>query len=148
MVRDSFNNDIKQIIKFTQSGLDKFVNAFNQNKYIAGLAMILFNLGSRYLIVDMSKNTENILKTKILRRVTLFSIFFIGTRDLFASLLLSAIFLIMTMNLFNENSSYCILPNEFKDNIYTPEEYEFSKKIITEYEKIQKIKPKDSFCKK
>lgn len=148
MVRESFSGDAKTVLNFTQKGLDIFVSAFNQNKYIAGLAMIFFNLGSRYLVVDMSKNTENILKTKILRRVTLFSIFFIGTRDLFASLLLSAIFLIMTMNLFNEDSSYCILPNEFKDNVFTPEEYEFSKKIIGEYEKIHKIEGKDSFCKK
>jgi hypothetical protein len=107
----------------------------NNNKYVAGVAMILFNIGSRYLVVDMNKNTENLLKSKIARRITLFSIFFLGTRDVFASLILTTIFLVMTMNLFNEDSYMCMLPQSFKDDVFTKEEYTFSKRIITEYEK-------------
>ena len=118
----------------------------NYNKYLAGIAMILFNIGSRYLIVDMNKNTEAFLKTKIMRRITLFSIFFVATRDLIASLILTAVFIVLTMNLFNEDSSYCILPNNFKDNIFTKEEYDISKKIIKEYEKINHVKNEKRFC--
>lgn len=122
------------------------INKFNTNQYLAGVAMILFNIGSRYLVVDMNKNTENLLKSKIMRRITLFSIFFIGTRDLIASLILTSIFLVMTMNLFNEESTFCILPSSFKDNIFTNEEYHFSKRIIQEYEKINKVEKGKQFC--
>lgn len=129
---------------FTKHGIEWF----NNNKYLAGIAMIMFNIGSRYLVVDMNKNTENILKTKIMRRVTLFSIFFIGTRDLIASFILTGIFIIMTMGLFNEDSKYCLLPKEFKDNVFTKEEYEFSKRIIKEYEKLHHIPQEKTFCRK
>lgn len=122
------------------------INYFNNNRYLAGVAMILFNVGSRYLVVDMNKNTENLLKTKLMRRITLFSIFFIATRDLITSFVLTTVFLVMTMNLFNEESKYCVLPQGFKDNVYTDEEYHFSKRIIKEYEKIHKIKPEKQFC--
>ena len=122
------------------------VNYFNNNRYLAGIAMILFNVGSRYLVVDMNKNTENLLKTKLMRRITLFSIFFIATRDLITSFVLTTAFLVMTMNLFNEESQYCILPQGFKDNVFTDEEYHFSKRIIREYEKLHKLKPGKQFC--
>tara|TARA_B110000261_G_C13033907_1_gene337432 strand:- start:626 stop:1039 length:414 start_codon:yes stop_codon:yes gene_type:complete len=119
---------------------------FNTNTYLAGIAMIMFNIGSRYLVVDMNKNTENILKSKVMRRITLFSIFFIATRDLIVSFILTAIFLIMTMNLLNEESKFCILPQSFKDNVFTHEEYDFSKKIIKEYEIMNKIEHTKQFC--
>ena len=122
------------------------VNYFNNNRYLAGIAMILFNVGSRYLVVDMNKNTENLLKTKLMRRITLFSILFIATRDLVTSFVLTTAFLVMTMNLFNEESQYCILPQGFKDNVFTDEEYHFSKRIIREYEKLHKLKPEKQFC--
>lgn len=122
------------------------IDIFNTNRYLAGVAMILFNIGSRYLVVDMNKNTENLLKSKIMRRITLFSIFFIATRDLIASLVLTGVFIIMTMNLFNEDSKFCILPSSFKDNVFTDEEYHFSKKIITEYEKNNKVNKNEQFC--
>jgi di/tricarboxylate transporter len=119
--------------------LHSFVDFLNNNKFLAGIAMIMFSIGSRYIVIDMSKNTETLLKTKIMRRLTLFSIFFVGTRDIYVSLVLTAVFLVMTMGLFNEESSYCIIPKSFGDNVFTPEEYAMSKRIIQEYEKINKI---------
>ena len=110
--------DTKTISMYSQIAIDYF----NNNRYLAGLAMIMFNVGSRYLVVDMNKNTENLLKTKLMRRITLFSIFFIATRDLVTSFVLTTAFLVMTMNLFNEDSKYCVLPKGFKDNVYTDEE--------------------------
>ena len=65
---------------------------------------------------------------------------------LIASFILTAVFIIMTMNLFNEESKYCMLPQSFKDNVFTDEEYHFSKRIITEYEKQHKIQ--NGFCNK
>lgn len=144
----SIIDDVKKLYDYTNVFANNTAIVLNNNKYLAGLAMILFNIGSRYLIIDMSKNTENILKTKIFRRLSLFSIFFVGTRDIFASFVLTAVFLIFTMNLFNEESKYCILPHQFKDNIFTEEEYEFSKKIINQYEEKHNIKGNDAFCNK
>jgi uncharacterized membrane protein (DUF485 family) len=140
---------IRMLSKLSDDATHKIgssLNYINNNKYLAGLCMILFNIGSRYLFIDISKSTENLLKTKIFRRITLFSIFFVATRDLVTSFILTAVFIVFTMNLFNEDSAFCILPNSFKDNIYTSEEYDISKNIITQYEKLHSDKVDTPFC--
>lgn len=146
MKKYSLSNDIYVIFTTAKSWIDNAVMTSNHNKYIAGIAMILFNIGSRHLVLDISKSTDSLLRNKIMRRITLFSIFFLGTRDMYAAFILTAVFLILTMNLFNEESEYCILPNQMRDNIFTPEEYEYSKRIISNYEKVNNIPKKDQYC--
>ncbi len=122
--------------------LDKLFSMFdsmNSSKLLIGIAMIVFNIGSKFLIIDMSKSQQQFFKNIIIRRVTLFCIFFVATRDVGISLILTATFIIIAFNIFNEDSKYSILSkNTFYDNVYTKEEYEMSKKIINEYEKENK----------
>lgn len=122
--------------------LDKYFSMFdslNSSKILIGIAMIVFNIGSKFLIIDMSKSQQQFFKNIIIRRLTLFCIFFVATRDIGISLILTATFIIIAFNVFNEDSKYSVLSkNTFYDNIYTKEEYEMSKKIITEYEKENK----------
>ena len=115
-----------------------YVTKLNNSKYLLGIAMIIFNIGSKFLVIDISKSYENLLKSMVVRRITLFSIFFVATRDLYISFILTAAFIVMTLNLFNDESSFCILPNSFKDNVYTKEEYDLAKRIIKGYE--EKVK--------
>lgn len=119
--------------------LDKYFSMFdslNSSKILIGIAMIVFNIGSKFLIIDISKSQQQFFKNIIIRRLTLFCIFFVATRDIGISLILTATFIIIAFNIFNEDSKYSVLSkNSFYDNIYTKEEYEMSKKIITEYEK-------------
>ena len=111
-------------------------NSLNSSKILIGIAMIVFNIGSKFLVIDMSKSQQQFFKNIIIRRITLFCIFFVATRDIGISLILTATFIIIAFNIFNEDSKYSVLSkNTFYDNIYTKEEYEMSKKIITEYEK-------------
>ena len=145
-MKKSLTKDIYNFLATLKEWLDKIVLTNNHNKYFAGIAMILFNIGSRHLILDISKSTDHLLKNKIMRRITLFSIFFLGTRDIYAAFILTAVFLVFTMNLFNEESEYCILPSKMRDNVFTPEEYEYSKRIITNYERINNVKKDDKYC--
>ena len=123
--------------------INSFLTNINSSKITIGIAMIMFNLGSKYIIMDISKNQEQFLKNIIIRRLTLFCIFFVATRDIFVSLILTAVFVVLAFGLFNQDSKYCILSNSFYDNIYTKDEYEMSKKIISEYEKTN---PNLYFC--
>lgn len=146
MKKYSLSNDVYVLFTTLKKWVDNVVLTSNHNKYIAGVAMILFNIGSRHLVLDISKSTDSLLRNKIMRRITLFSIFFLGTRDIYAAFILTAVFLILTMNLFNEESEYCILPSKMRDNIFTPEEYEYSKRIISNYEKVNNIPKNDQYC--
>ena len=96
-------------------------------------------MGSKYLILDLSKNQEQFLKSSIVRRLTLFSIFFIATHDLITSLILTASFVVLAHGLFNQDSRLYILPSYY-DSEYTKDEYEMSKKIIKGYEAANKSK--------
>ena len=111
----------------------KNLNKMNGNKYLAGVALLMLNLGSKYLIIDISKSTEQLLKLTIIRRFTLFSIFFVGTRDIILSFLLTSAFIIFSNGLFNEKSKYCILPKNIKENKVSEQEYNEAIKTIKEY---------------
>ncbi len=110
-------------------------NSVNSSKFAIGIAMIMFNIGSKFLVIDMSKTQEQFFKNVLIRRITLFCIFFVATRDILTSVLLTSAFVVMAMGLFNEQSMFYVLPNKaFYDDVYTYEEYEMSKKIIKAYE--------------
>ena len=124
--------------------INDILNKLNTNKILIGIAMIMFNIGSKYIVLDISKSQEQFLKNTIIRRITLFCIFFVATRDILTSFVLTACFIIFVQGLFNEDSRITIIKKPtFYDNIYTQDEYEMSKKIITEYEKKH---PQLKFC--
>lgn len=125
------------MVDFTK--MNKNINLINNNKLLLGITMILFNMGSKYLILDLSKNQEQFLKSTIVRRLTLFSIFFIATHDLITSLILTASFVVLAHGIFNQDSRLYILPSYY-DSEYTKDEYEMSKKIIKGYEAANKAK--------
>tara|TARA_B110000211_G_C13941990_1_gene492137 strand:- start:146 stop:604 length:459 start_codon:yes stop_codon:yes gene_type:complete len=118
------------------------LNDLNNNKYLAGITLLMLNIGSKYLIVDISKSTQQLLKLKIIRRFTIFSIFFIGTHNIVISIILTAAFIIFSNGLFNEKSKYYILPKKLKeeeDKITDDEYNEALKKIETYQQKNKKI---------
>lgn len=109
------------------------MNKMNSNKYLAGITLLMLNLGSKYLIIDISKSTEQLLKLTIIRRFTLFSIFFIATRNILVSLILTAVFIVFSSGLFNDNSKFCILPKKLKQVDIEPKEYQKALEIVEKY---------------
>lgn len=112
---------MKEVIK-------TFKKILNGNKYVAGIAMILFTIGSKYLKFDLDKNTKRILNNTVFKKLTIISIFYIGSRDILASIILTVIFIILTEGLLNENSKYCLLTKSSNDDRYYKKEE--SKEII------------------
>lgn len=84
--------------------------SLNNSKFFSGLVMIMLNIGSKYVTIELSKTQEEYLRNSIGRQLLIFSICWMGTRDIYLALALTAIFEILTQYLFNENSSFCILP--------------------------------------
>ena len=111
----------------------KNITKLNKSKLLSGITLLLLNIGSKYLILDISKGSQALLKLKIIRRLTLFSIFFVGIRDIILSFLLTSAFIIFSNGLFNEKSKYCILPKNMKENKVSEQEYNEAIKTIKEY---------------
>ena len=87
----------------------------NNSKYFTGIMLILVNLGSKYVSIELSKTQEAYFKYTIGRQILLFSILWVGTRDIVISLILTAVFVVLANYLLNENSKYCIIPHKYKE---------------------------------
>ena len=89
--------------------------SLNDSKFFAGIVMLVMNIGSKYAVVELSHTQESYLKYNLGRQLLIFSILWVGTRDIFSSLILTAVFIVFVDYLFNENSRYCIIPEKYKE---------------------------------
>jgi hypothetical protein len=90
------------------------VMTLNNSKYFAGLSMIMLNLGSRFITIEFSETQKAFFQNKLFRQVLIFSIAWMGTRDIYTGLILTAVFTILADHLLNEDSKLCILPAHMK----------------------------------
>ena len=90
------------------------MDIFNNNKYLWGISLLLLNLGSRHIVTDLGKFNESILAHEVVKKFILWSMFFVATRDVLVSCVLTFCFSIIAYGLFNENSKYSLVPNDQK----------------------------------
>ncbi len=101
--------------KRKKNGILNLIYSLNDSKFFAGIVMLIMNIGSKYVVVELSHTQEGFLKYTLGRLLLVFSILWIGTRDIFVSLFLTAVFVVLVDYLFNENSRYCIIPEQYKE---------------------------------
>jgi len=71
------------------------MEALSDNKFFLGVMLIILNIGSRHLVDEYSTIPEEYNRNIVLRRLAIFAVCFVGTRDLVTSLLLTAGFVIL-----------------------------------------------------
>jgi hypothetical protein len=86
----------------------------NNSKFFAGVLIILLNIGSKMITIEFSKSTEQYLKYTITKQILVFAMAWMGTRDIYTSLALVAIFTVLSEHLFNEESHLCIVPEKYR----------------------------------
>ena len=86
----------------------------NNSKFFAGVVMILLNVGSKFIAIQFSKSTEEYLKMNITKQLLVFAMAWMGTRDIYTALVLTAVFTILSDHLFNEESPYCCVPEKYR----------------------------------
>lgn len=95
----------------------------NNSPYIAGIAMIILNLGSKYADTQLSRFHDIILQHNLFNKFIILVMFFVGTKDIKASIVLTLLFIIFIGNIFHEESNYTILDkkkiNKIIDNHYS-----------------------------
>jgi hypothetical protein len=100
--------------------------------FFAGIMMLTLNIGSRYVQLNLSPSAESYLKYAITKEFLVFTIAWMGTRNIYVALTLTAAFVILADYGLNDKSNFCILPEKFKklqDSIDTNND-----KIISELE--------------
>ena len=86
----------------------------NNSKFFAGVVMILLNVGSKFISIQFSKSTEEYMKWSVSKQLLVFAMAWMGTRDIYTALGLTAVFTILSEYLFNEESSLCIVPYKYR----------------------------------
>ena len=116
-----------------QPQINQWFQKLNQSKYFAGVIMILMNMGSRFISLELSERHESILGHPMVRRLMLFTVFFTATRDVWISLGLTACFVILVTGIFHDESRFCMIP----------ERYRKGKKVVTksDIEKVRALLP-------
>ncbi len=127
-------------IDMFNSSVNNSFNMLNGSKYFAGIMMLLLNIGSRYISAELTELHQKILNHRLIRRLLIFTVVFIATRDVRVSLILTATFVILVGGLLNEDSKFCIIPNAKGMKRVTQSEYWLAKQVIQKYEKQQLMK--------
>jgi len=96
------------------SYINHHIMYLNNSKFFAGVVMILLNVGSKFIQIQFSKSTEEYVKYSVSKQLLVFSMAWMGTRDIYTALGLTAVFTILSEYLLNEESSLCIVPHKYR----------------------------------
>ena len=105
----------KNVLTQLFSYLHNNIQAINNSKIFAGLMIITLNIVSKFANFKLSKTLEGYFKYTFSRQILVFAIAWMGTRDIYISLLITLVFVIVTEYLFHEESNFFVLSEEFKD---------------------------------
>ena len=133
--------------------LAPFLQRVNNSKFFAGFVMILLNIGSRYVKIDISKSQEQYLRKSLGRHILIFAITWLGTKDILIALAITGIFNVLIDYLLNEDSKLCIIPKKYReyenildldgDGVVTEEEINKATAILKKAKEKNRKKEKD-----
>ena len=86
------------------------------NKYMIGLIMVIVNLGARFIVNELDEKQKKMINSKYLRRLLIFLVIFMATRDLGISIVLTVVVILFLFEFFNENSEFSLLPKKIDDD--------------------------------
>ncbi len=117
----------------------------NSSQVFSGIMIIMMNLGSKYVTIELSKSSAEYLKLSVTRQIMIFVLAWMGSRNIYVALGLTAVLIVLTDHLFNEESSFCIVPHEYrllkdvidtnKDGIVSKEELDNAMAILAKASK-------------
>lgn len=124
------------------------ITSLNSSKYFAGIVMITLNLGAKVVSVNFSNSTQEYLKHGASKQLFIFSMAWMGTRDIYTSLILTAVFTVLSEYLFNEDSRFCIVPKQYRmiktaidtnnDGVITEQELQSALKVLEKAKTLSK----------
>ena len=94
--------------------VNEHVAYLNQSKFFAGVLMIMLNIGSKFVSVQFSKSAEEYFKLSVTKQILVFAMAWMGTRDIYTALVITAVFVVLSEHLFNEESKFCIVPHKYR----------------------------------
>ena len=88
----------------------EYIDYLNTNKFVWGLSMLLLNFGAKYVVGDLGRIHEMILASEVTKKIIIFSLFFVATRDIITAFILTLIYIFVIDGLLHEKRKFCIVP--------------------------------------
>lgn len=129
-------SDMKNMLDYLHANIQRI----NDSKIFAGLMIITLNIVSKYVNIGLSKSMESYLKYTFSRQLLVFSIAWMGTRDIYIAFFITFIFTLCAEYLFNDDSVFCILSEDFREYHTTLTENDKNNSEKVTDDEIQKAK--------
>lgn len=85
----------------------RIIDYFNTSPFVSGCVMLMMNLGGRHVAMDVPEGMNSFFAHPWVRKLTIFCIAFVATRNVKTALLVSLIFILFSRFLMNEKSKCC-----------------------------------------
>jgi hypothetical protein len=130
--------------------IEGFIASFNTNSYFIGFMMLILNLGGRHLVGGLTPEQDKFFQTPWTRKLLLFVVIFIATRNIFAAFWLSIAIIVILGYLTNETSSFYLFGDPVKpappppppEAGLTSEENEMFKRLQEKVKKLKEVEKK------
>jgi len=105
----------KGLIASTVHNVLTSLRGLSDSKFFMGVVMILMNVASKHISIDLTASQKKYFQNNVARQLLIFAIAWTATKDIIISLIITAVFHILATHLLNEESSYCIIPNAWRN---------------------------------
>ena len=92
------------------------IQQLNNSKIFAGIMIVILNISSKFVNIKLSKSMESFLKNTFSKYILVFTIVWMGTRDIIIALIITFFFILVVDVLLDDDSMFYILPNNFKEH--------------------------------
>lgn len=125
------------------------LSLLNNNKVLWGITMILLNMGSKYVMADLGKVHERLLTSEIAKKVIVFSMFFVATREVTTAFLLMVFYVIIVDGIMHEKRNFFAFGKSLPAAV-SEDEYKRALDTIQRYEsqgQVAKVGDGDTYAK-
>ena len=92
--------------------MNDYVNKLNENKLFVGLMVVVVAVGGRFIIDELNDSQKSFIHNTWVRRLFVFGVCFMATRDICISSIITMIFVIVVSEFTNKDESSLLIPIE------------------------------------
>lgn len=141
-------SEIYKYLSGVAGSAHEHIMAANGSKLFAGIVVVLLNVGSKFVTFKLSASMEEYIKQSLGPQILVFAMAWVGTRDIYTSVMVTLAFIVISDFLFNEESSACIVPSNYrvlhgiadinKDGVVTASELAQAKATLKKHNAVMK----------
>ena len=92
--------------------IKNIVENLNENKFFIGFMMIIVTIGGRFIINILTDEQRDLINNPIAKKLFIFCAFFMSTRDIQCSIVLTILFILIITELFNGDVNFLNKDNQ------------------------------------